>query len=137
MSHHIPTGFAALTPYLQLKDAAGFVSFAQAAFGATVRMSVSDGDTLVHGELVIQGCVLELSEARPEWPATRSALHVYVADCDDVHARATAAGATQLHPPTDQPYGERSGAVRDPWGNDWYIATVTDMTIRTGVQTSQ
>ncbi|MGE3852631.1 MAG: VOC family protein [Planctomycetota bacterium] len=130
--HHVPTGFSALTPYLQLEGAAGFISFAQAAFGATIRMKHADGDTLIHGEVVIEGCVLELSEARPEWPATRSALHLYVPDCDAAHARAVAAGAAEVHAPMDQPYGERSSAVRDRWGNDWFIATVTDMNARTG-----
>ena len=33
------------------------------------------------------------------------------------------AGATSLMPPTDMEYGERSGAIEDPGGNHWYLAT--------------
>jgi len=33
------------------------------------------------------------------------------------------AGAESIQPPTDQPYGDRSAEVRDPFGNLWFIAT--------------
>ena len=52
-----------------------------------------------------------------------SAFHLYVKDCDAVCERAVKAGATLTAAPVDQPYGERSGAVRDAFGNQWYIAT--------------
>lgn len=43
--------------------------------------------------------------------------------------RALAAGAKSLHELTDQPYGDRDGAVTDPFGNIWYVAThVRDVT---------
>ena len=38
-------------------------------------------------------------------------------------ARALAAGATSEREPADQFYGDRSGGVRDPAGNLWWIAT--------------
>src|SRR5262249_18462362 len=37
--------------------------------------------------------------------------------------RALGAGATSLHAVEEMPYGERSGSVEDPFGNQWYIAT--------------
>jgi PhnB protein len=46
-----------------------------------------------------------------------------VHDCDAVYERALKAGATSISEPTDQPYGDRSGGVKDPFGNQWYIAT--------------
>jgi uncharacterized glyoxalase superfamily protein PhnB len=127
---YIPPGFSAVTPYLHLADAAGFLGFAQQAFGAEVVMNHREGDRIVHAEIRVAGCVLELSEARPEWPSSRACFHFYVPDCDAAHARAIAAGATESYPPTDQVYGERSGGVEDAWGNKWYFATVTDMTKR-------
>ena len=51
------------------------------------------------------------------------AFHVYVPDCDAAYGRAIEAGATSLGEPADRPYGERSGFVKDPTGNHWYIAT--------------
>jgi PhnB protein len=50
------------------------------------------------------------------------ALHVYVEDADAVCKRAVAAGATLVDEPRDQEYGERSGTVKDPAGNYWYVA---------------
>ena len=40
-----------------------------------------------------------------------------VDDLDAAHARALAAGATEVHPPQDFPYKPRSSCVRDPDGN--------------------
>jgi PhnB protein len=129
---HIPTRHSALTPYLHLEGATEFMTFAKEAFGAEVLMEHVEGDVLVHGELVIEGCALEVSEARTDWRPTRSAMHLYVRDCEVAHARALAAGVKETFPPTDQPYGERGSGVRDRWGNDWFIGTVTDMATRTG-----
>lgn len=134
MSSHIPPGFSALTPYLHLEAPAEFIAFAQNAFGATVRMDHRQEGTVVHAELVIEGCTIELSAARPDWPKTRSAFHLYVSDVDAAHAQALQAGADEAHPPTDQEYGERSSAVRDAWGNHWYLATMTDRAVRTATE---
>ncbi len=42
---------------------------------------------------------------------------------EDVYRQALAAGATSSQEPTDQPYGDRNAAVKDAFGNKWYIAT--------------
>ncbi|MGI0000076.1 MAG: VOC family protein, partial [Nitrososphaeraceae archaeon] len=48
---------------------------------------------------------------------------LYVTDCDAVYKQALEAGATSLMEPKDQFYGDRSGGVKDPCGNHWFIAT--------------
>jgi uncharacterized glyoxalase superfamily protein PhnB len=40
-----------------------------------------------------------------------------------VYKRALAAGGASLYEPTDMPYGDREGGVKDPSGNMWFIAT--------------
>jgi PhnB protein len=52
-------------------------------------------------------------------------LHLYMEDVDAVYQRAIAAGAKSLREPADQPYGDRTGAVEDAFGNQWWIATHT------------
>src|SRR5262249_41268789 len=37
--------------------------------------------------------------------------------------RALKAGATSLHEPVEQDYGDREASVKDPFGNHWYIGT--------------
>jgi PhnB protein len=65
----------------------------------------------------------------PDWkgPLSRGGtpLHlcVYVAVADAVFARAVDAGATVLLPMKDQPYGERSGRLTDPFGHVWDVST--------------
>jgi PhnB protein len=50
-------------------------------------------------------------------------IHLRVDDVDSVMRRAVAAGATELRPAKDQFYGERSGAVADPFGHQWFVST--------------
>jgi uncharacterized glyoxalase superfamily protein PhnB len=50
-------------------------------------------------------------------------LYFYVADCDATYRRAISAGARSIMEPRDQYYGDRSAAVDDPAGNQWWIAT--------------
>ena len=42
---------------------------------------------------------------------------------DAFHRAATEAGYRDNGPPADQFYGDRSGGVRDAWGNVWWIVT--------------
>jgi uncharacterized glyoxalase superfamily protein PhnB len=67
--------------------------------------------------------VIEMSEARPEWPARPCAFHLYSADTDGLFAKAVAAGARVLRPLETAPYGDRAAALEDPAGNHWYLAT--------------
>jgi PhnB protein len=48
---------------------------------------------------------------------------VYVADADALYTRAVGAGATVQMPLADQFWGDRAGAVADPEGITWWIAT--------------
>jgi uncharacterized glyoxalase superfamily protein PhnB len=64
-----------------------------------------------------------MAEANAEFPPTQTALHLYVEDADRTYEQALRAGATSMQEPTDQPYGDREAGVKDPFGNDWYIAT--------------
>ncbi|MBH22956.1 MAG: hypothetical protein CMH57_00585 [Myxococcales bacterium] len=133
MSSHVPEGFQTIVPYLFVDDPEGFVAFLVEAFDASsVKMHYEPEDVLRHGEVSVLGSVLELSQARPECPATAVHLHAFVPDADAAYARALAAGATSIYAPTDHDYGERSGGVRDRWGNRWYLATVTDAEKRAG-----
>jgi PhnB protein len=117
---YIPKGFRTVTPYLLVERGAQFLEFLKQAFGAEekVRMTTPDG-RIMHALMAIGDSVIEFGETTP-MPV---ALHLYVPDADAVYEHALAAGAASLHPMTDQPYGDREGSVRDPFGNNWYIAT--------------
>jgi len=57
--------------------------------------------------------------------ASPAPLHsnLYVLDVDTAYQRALRAGGTSMMEVSDQFYGDRSGAVQDPAGNRWWIAT--------------
>lgn len=44
-------------------------------------------------------------------------------DVDARFAQAIAAGAVEVSPVKDQFYGDRSGSLKDPFGNLWFMAT--------------
>lgn len=123
----VPRGFRTVTPYLVAADGPALVEFAKQAFSAeeTFRTIGSAGG--LHAEIRIGDSMLMVGGGIPgrEFRSTANthALHVYVEDADAVYEKALAAGAASLDEVRDQEYGERSGSVRDPAGNFWYIAT--------------
>ena len=48
-------------------------------------------------------------------------MHLHVDNVDALMKQATDAGATVVRELADQFYGERSGTVRDPFGNEWLL----------------
>ena len=123
---HMPPGFSAVTPFLTADDPDRLVSFAKTAFGAEEiedqRGVGPDGKTM-HLAFRVEGCVIEVGVAHGPWKALPGGIHLYVRDVDSVYRRALKAGGVSLHNVREMEYGERSGAIRDPCGNHWYIAT--------------
>jgi uncharacterized glyoxalase superfamily protein PhnB len=125
-AHYIRDGFHTVTPYLIVRDAPGLIDFMVRVLDAEeIRRDLRPDGGIMNAEIRIGDSVVELAEARDEWPPRPGALHVYIRDSDDAYRRAIAAGATSLYEPADMPYGERSAGVQDPSGNHWYFATYT------------
>jgi uncharacterized glyoxalase superfamily protein PhnB len=123
-SNYRPALLQDLNPSLSVKDAAGFLSFVQSAFGAkTLAKHETNTGTIGHAKFQIGDSVLELAEAHGQWGPRTVALHYYTPNCDDVFNPALRAGARILQPMKDQFYGDRGGGLLDNWGNHWYIAT--------------
>ena len=64
-----------------------------------------------------------LADATEKFKPNPTAIWLFVKDADAIYARALKAGATSIHEPIDQDYGDREASVKDPFGNHWYIAT--------------
>jgi PhnB protein len=114
-------GLAAITPYLVAERAAELIAFLKDAFGGTEQRA-SASDSAVPRAVAIGNGAVELSEATAANPPAPCAIHLYVEDADAVYARALQAGAASIYEVADQPWGDRQGAVKDAWGNHWYIA---------------
>ncbi len=120
----IPEGFHSVTPYLMVRGAARFIDFLKDAFGAeeVLRMPGPEGNVM-HAEVRVGDSIIMFSDASDQNPPTPAMLYLYVEDADAVYRRALQAGATSLAEPMDHFYGDRAGAVEDPCGNRWWIAT--------------
>ncbi|HLM55587.1 MAG TPA: VOC family protein [Pyrinomonadaceae bacterium] len=131
-TNYIREGFNNVTPYLCVSDAARAIEFYKEAFGATELMRMeAPGGKIGHAELKIGDSVVMLADEFPEMNFRSpqsiggAAVQFYIYD-EDVDARverAVAAGAKLTRPVKDEFYGDRSGAVEDPFGHHWYIAT--------------
>ena len=117
-----------LFPLLQYRDPRAAVEFLELAFGfAPLRVDETPAGDVAHAEVRVGDDVLMLSGARPDGPfgdhTGQGWCYVVLADPDAHHDRAVAAGAEVVYPLTDQPYGSRDYAARDPEGNLWSFGT--------------
>src|SRR5687767_12832941 len=114
MTHQAET--VAATPYLSVRGAAEAIEFYKKAFGATevLRLPEPNG-RLGHAEILVAGARIMLADEYPELGfvgpqslgGSAVGIQIYVEDVDAVVARAQAAGATVIKPPTDEFYGDR------------------------------
>jgi uncharacterized glyoxalase superfamily protein PhnB len=134
----VPDGFSTLTPHITVNDGSAAIDFYKRAFGAeeVMRMPGLDGKAVMHAELQIGSSRLMLNEEMPggdeggpkapsSLKGTVLSLHLYVDDVDAAFKRAVDAGAKPVMPPMDMFWGDRYGAVTDPFGHRWSIATHT------------
>ena len=111
-----------VTVYFHPIGAQGFIDFVTSAFGGKELMRHAEGDMIMHAKVQIEDSVIELGEARyPEQPLP-TAIYLYVDDVDATYDDALKAGGTSMLAPADQPYGDRTAWVKDPFDNVWYIA---------------
>jgi PhnB protein len=119
-----PDGYHSITPYLVVDGAARLIDFLVQAFGAEEHERfAAPGNRIGHAELRIGDSIVMLGDARPAYPAMQAMLYLYVDDVDATYQIALSSGAEAVQPPADHFYGDRSGGVKDPCGNVWYIAT--------------
>jgi uncharacterized glyoxalase superfamily protein PhnB len=114
---------ATVTPYLISTEAPQLIEFIKSVFGAEELERGTGSAGGLHCELLVGDSKVMVGGGGPVKESMPQALHVYVRDVDNVHARAVAAGATELMPPGDREYGDRDSALTDPYGNHWYIGT--------------
>lgn len=119
----VPEGYQAVIPYFGVSDGPAFISFLKDAFGATEQQRHLSGGKIMHAEVRIGDCVVMLGDAAYyESPPVMHVL-VYTENVDATYRKALDAGAESLREPVDQPYGDRSAGIKDPWGNTWWLAT--------------
>jgi PhnB protein len=128
----VPRGYHTASPYLIAANAAGALEFYRTAFGATVkrRLAMPDGK-IMHAEMKIGDSIVMLADEFPSHEAfgpehfggSPVSVVLYVENADTLYSQALRAGATSIRPMADQPFGDRSGSIRDPFGHRWTLTT--------------
>jgi len=134
----IPEGYHTITPSLVIDRAAEAIEFYQKAFGGKLlfREDRPNGKVM-HADMKIGDSHIMLAdecdphegheENCPQSPTklrgTTVTLFLYVEDVDSFFNRAVSAGATATMPVADMFCGDRAGALRDPYGHFWFVAT--------------
>lgn len=132
----MPTDLAApisLVPRLVVDDPDAAAQFYEFAVGARIggRFTMPDG-TVTNIDLTIGPAQLSLTTAAKDWglvsPQASSPvlLRLTVPDARAARDRLVRAGAHELVPVEDRPYGRCEGRVRDPFGHLWIVSHVTE-----------
>jgi len=121
----VPEGYHTLTPYLVVDGADKVITFMKEAFGAkaVVEPVTRPDGKIMHAEYKIGDSVIMISDASERAKAASTTLYLYVPNVDAVYQKALKAGATSMMEPANMFYGDRSGGVKDPAGNQWHIGT--------------
>ena len=127
----IPDGYEGVTPYLICKNAEAAIEFYKKAFGATELFRIGGPGMVGHAEMKLGNAIFMLADEFPDMGALSPqtiggspvSLYVYVEDVDSFTEKAVAEGLEVVKPVTDQFYGDRSGAFKDPFGHIWGFAT--------------
>ena len=118
-----------ILPFLTVKDAPRAIEFYEQAFGANELSRLDAPGGRIVAELEIDGAPVNVTDENPEGHnlspetlgGTSVRIDLIVDDPDAVAQRAIEAGANELFPVADQPYGWRQGRVVDPFGHHWLI----------------
>jgi MerR family transcriptional regulator, thiopeptide resistance regulator len=129
-AEHGTTTPTAVIPILVYEDIEAAHDFLVETFGFTSGGLHRTGDgTVVHGEVRMGDAAVWLHAVAEEHEMTtprgstqsHGGLEVIVEDVDAHYARSKAAGASIERAPTDQPYGLREYAARDPENHRWWF----------------
>jgi PhnB protein len=129
-------------PHLIVKDGMAALKFYKEIFDAEAghNMMAPDGKRLMHGEVIVDGHKLFISDEFTsaeggvcKTPQTLGGTSVRITieteDADALVERAVARGARVLMPVQDMFWGARYGQIEDPFGHIWGInQQLTQMT---------
>jgi len=125
----VPEGYHTVTPHLTLDDAAQSIEWYKKAFGAQeISRSLGPDGKIMHAEIkigdsrIMVGDVM-MGKGPRGFGGSPASLWLLVDNSDALFDRAVKAGATVQMPLADQFWGDRGGAIADPAGYTWWIAT--------------
>jgi len=104
-------------PILEVSDMAAALAFYRDTFGGVLTYSFPlEGGDPVYVSLAVGSSSLGIGFSETPPPPGNVLLWFYVDDVDRVTGELASAGASVLKEPVDQPWGERTSLVADPFG---------------------
>lgn len=126
----VPEGYHTITPQLTLDNAAQAIDWYKRALGAEeLGRGLGPDGKVMHAEIKIGDSRIMVNDVMPgskgpkAYGGSPAALWLFVENSDALFNRAVGEGATVQMPLEDQFWGDRAGAVADPNGYTWWIAT--------------
>ena len=126
----VPDGFRTMTPQLTLDNAAETIDWYKRALGVEeLSRGLGPDGKIMHAELKVGNSRFMVNDAMMPGKSPQAmggspaSFWLYVDDSDALFNRAVGAGARVEMPMADQFWGDRAGAVADPAGYTWWIAT--------------
>lgn len=127
-------GTPSIVPFLRYADAAKAIAWLGEAFAfETIASYPDDSGGIAHAELRFGDALVMVSthhdgdtlgmKLPKDGGGPTMGIYLVIDDVDAHHARAAAAGAKVVHPPTDEDYGGRDYSCLDPEGNIWSFGT--------------
>ena len=121
-----------MTPQLTLDNAAEAIDWYKKAFGVQeISRGLGPDGKIMHAELAIGNSRFMVNDVMmgkgPKgFGGSPASFWLYVDDSDALFNRAVKEGAQIQMPIENQFWGDRAGAVADPAGYTWWIATRTE-----------
>ena len=129
----VPDGYHTLTPQLMLDNAPQTIDWYKKAFGVEeVSRFLGPDGKIMHAELKVGDSRFMVGEVMKDQKGPRAlggspaSLWLYVDNSDALFNKAVGAGAKVHMAMADQFWGDRAGAVIDPAGYVWWVATHTE-----------
>ena len=128
-SSFFPKGYHSVTPHLMLDNAAQTMEWYKKAFGAEeIGRHLSPDGKIMHAEMKIGNSHLMMNDVMEgkgpkELGGSPAVFWIYTENSDELFKRAVDAGGKVQMALADQFWGDRAGALVDPAGYTWWIAT--------------
>lgn len=119
----VPKGFHTVTPFLIVDGADEQIEFIKNAFGGELTfMQRDEKDLVMHATVRIGNSTIMISDTMDGMTPMNAMLFLYVNDVDNIFQKAVDAKGKVERELKDEFYGDRTGAIKDQWGNTWWIA---------------
>ena len=126
MAKAVPEGMHTITPQLAIDGCDKAIEWYKKAFGAELVARAPDpsGKKVWHAAIRIGNSMIFVNDVFPEMGggAQTASLWLYTENVDQAWKRAIDAGGKQTMPLGDMFWGDRLGALQDPFGNRWNLA---------------